>query len=97
MTLMEAASEMEMTLVASAALMQGQLTRNLPGFVAAGLGLENDAERALQFARSAPGITTALVGMSRAEHAAANARLAGISPATIEEFSKLFTRGESAG
>lgn len=97
MTLMEAASEMEMTLVASAALMQGQLTRNLPGFVAAGLGLENDAERALQFARSAPGITTALVGMSRAEHATANARLAGVSPATIEEFSKLFTRGESAG
>lgn len=97
MTLMEAASELEITLVASAALMQGQLTRNLPGFVAAGLGLENDAERALQFARSAPGITTALAGMSLPEHATANTRLVNVPPATIEEFSKLFTRGESAG
>jgi len=66
------------------------------GFVAEALGLENDAERALQFVRSSPGITTALVGMSRVEHVKANSRLVGVPPATVEEFTKLFARGEGA-
>jgi aryl-alcohol dehydrogenase-like predicted oxidoreductase len=95
-TMMDAASELNITLIASASLLQGQVARNLPPFVAEALGLENDAERALQFARSAPGITTALVGMSRVEHARANTRLVGVSPATVDEFTQLFTRGESA-
>jgi aryl-alcohol dehydrogenase-like predicted oxidoreductase len=95
-TIMEAASELDIMLVASASLLQGQVARNLPGFVAEAFGLENDAERALQFARSAPGITTALVGMSRAEHVKANAKLVGVKPASVDEFSKLFSRGEGA-
>src|SRR6266403_2367237 len=95
-TVMEAASELDITLVASASLLQGQVARNLPGFVAEALGLENDTERALQFARCSPGITTALVGMSHPEHVRANARLVGVPPATVEEFSKLFSRGETA-
>jgi aryl-alcohol dehydrogenase-like predicted oxidoreductase len=95
-TVMEAASELDITLIASASLLQGQVAKNLPGFVAEAFGLESDAERALQFARSSPGITTALVGMSRVEHVKANARLAGVAPATAEEFGKLFSRGEGA-
>lgn len=95
-TIMEAASELDITLIASASLLQGQVAKNLPGFVAEALGLENDAERALQFVRSSPGITTALVGMSHVEHVKANAQLAGIAPATVDEFSKLFSRGEGA-
>jgi aryl-alcohol dehydrogenase-like predicted oxidoreductase len=95
-TIMEAASELDITLIASASLLQGQVARNLPGFVAEALGLENDAERALQFVRSSPGITTALVGMSRVEHVKANGRLVGLPPATVDEFSKLFSRGEGA-
>jgi aryl-alcohol dehydrogenase-like predicted oxidoreductase len=93
-TLAEAAGDLDIAVVASASLLQGQLARNLPGFVAEAFGLENDAQRALQFARSAPGITTALVGMSRVEHAKVDARLVGVAPATVEEFSKLFSRGE---
>jgi len=96
LTVMEAASELGIALVASASLLQGQVTRNLPSFVGQALGLENDAERALQFVRSAPGITTALVGMSRAEHALANAKLVSVPPATLDQFSQLFSRGESA-
>ena len=92
-TVMEAASELAITLIASASLLQGQVARNLPPFVAQALGLQSDAERALQFARSSPGITTALVGMSHPEHVKANSRLAGIPPATVDEFSKLFARG----
>ena len=95
-TVMEAADELDITLIASASLLQGQVAGNLPGFVAEALGLENDAERALQFVRSAPGITTALVGMSRPEHARANARLVSMPTATVDQFSKLFSRGESA-
>jgi aryl-alcohol dehydrogenase-like predicted oxidoreductase len=95
-TVMEAASDLGITLIASGSLLQGQIARNLPPFVAQALGLGNDAERALQFVRSSPGITTALVGMSHPEHVAANARLVGIAPATADQFSKLFTGGESA-
>jgi aryl-alcohol dehydrogenase-like predicted oxidoreductase len=95
-TVMEAASELDITLVASASLLQGQVARNLPPFVGEALGLGNDAERALQFVRSSPGITTALVGMSRVEHVQANAKLVGVAPATVEQFSKLFSRGEGA-
>ena len=95
-TMMEAAGDLGITLVASASLLQGQLSQNLPGFVAEALGLHNDLERALQFARSSPGITTALVGMSRAAHVEANAKLVGVKPAGIDEFSKLFERGNSA-
>jgi len=85
-TVMEAANELDLTLIASASLLQGQVAKNLPGFVA----------EALQVVRSSPGITTALVGMSRVEHVKANARLVGVAPATTEEFSKLFSRGEGA-
>jgi len=95
-TIMEAASELDITLIASASLLQGQVARNLPKFVAEALGLENDAERALQFVRSSPGITTALVGMSRVEHVKANAKLVSVAPATVDEFTKLFSRGEGA-
>jgi aryl-alcohol dehydrogenase-like predicted oxidoreductase len=95
-TIMEAADELGITLIASASLLQGQVAQNLPQFVADALGLESDAERALQFVRSAPGITTALVGMSRTAHVEANARLVQAPPAGVEQFSKLFSRGESA-
>jgi aryl-alcohol dehydrogenase-like predicted oxidoreductase len=95
-TMMEAASELGITLVASASLLQGQVAQNLPPFVAEALGLENDVERALQFARSSPGITTALVGMARTAHVEANARLVQVEPAGLAEFSRLFERGESA-
>lgn len=93
-TMMEAAGELGITLIASAALLQGQVAQNLPAFVAEALGLENDVQRALQFARSSPGIATALVGMSRVAHVEANTRLVGVAPAGIEEFNKLFAQGE---
>ena len=93
---LEAANKLGITLIASAAMLQGQLSRGLPSFVTTALGLQDDGERALQFVRSTPGITTALVGMSRVEHVRANLALAGISPASQDEFSKLFERGKKA-
>jgi aryl-alcohol dehydrogenase-like predicted oxidoreductase len=94
--MVEAANKLGITLVASAAMLQGKLSRGLPPFVATALGLQNDAERALQFVRSTPGITTALVGMSRVEHVGANLSLVAVPPASKDEFSRLFERGKQA-
>lgn len=96
LTVMEAAGELDITLIASASLLQGQVANNLPEFVADALGLDTDTARALQFARSSPGITTALVGMSRENHVRANTKLISVPTATIDQFSKLFSRGQSS-
>ena len=78
--------------MASASVYQGQLTRNLPPVVAQFIpGLESDAQRALQFVRSTPGIGTALVGMKSAAHVEENAEVAGVSPLLPADFAKLFT------
>jgi aryl-alcohol dehydrogenase-like predicted oxidoreductase len=91
-SMVQAARPLGIVLVTSAALLQGQLAQNLPPYIAAALGLKNDRERALQFARSVPGITTALVGMSRPEHVRANLAIAEVEPATREQLLKLFER-----
>ena len=88
------ASKIGITLVASAAMLQGQLAKGLPQFVKNALGMNTDAERAIQFVRSTPGIATALVGMSRVEHVRENLTLVGVPPASQEQFAKLFQRGE---
>jgi aryl-alcohol dehydrogenase-like predicted oxidoreductase len=91
-----AASKLGITLVASAAMLQGKLSRGLPPFVTSALGMKSDAERAMQFVRSTPGITTALVGMSRVEHVRANLSIVGVAPASQDQFGRLFQRGEKA-
>lgn len=90
LAMVQAARPLGITLVASAALLQGQLTRMLPTKVTQALGLANDAERALQFVRSVPGVATGLVGMSNAQHVAANLALLVVEPAAREQFLKLF-------
>jgi aryl-alcohol dehydrogenase-like predicted oxidoreductase len=92
--MVEVASKLAITLVASAAMLQGQLSRGLPPFVATALGMKSDAERAMQFVRSTPGIATALVGMGRVEHVRQNLALVGTAPASQDQFGKLFQRGE---
>jgi aryl-alcohol dehydrogenase-like predicted oxidoreductase len=90
MAMVQAARALGITLITSAALLEGQLTKKLPGYVGAALGLDTDSALALQFARSAPGITAALVGMSRVEHVKSNLSLAGVGPAPRDQFLKLF-------
>jgi aryl-alcohol dehydrogenase-like predicted oxidoreductase len=86
----QAARLLGITVVVSAALLQGQLTRNLPAYMAQALRGETDAQRALQFARSVPAVTTALVGMSHVEHVRSNLQMLKMEPAGREEFLKLF-------
>jgi aryl-alcohol dehydrogenase-like predicted oxidoreductase len=90
MAMVQAARALGITLVTSAALLQGQLTANLPPYIGAAIGLKSDSERALQFARSAPGVTTALAGMSRVEHVRANLAMVSVEPAPRDQFLKLF-------
>lgn len=91
-TLVEAARRLGIYVMASASVHQGQLTRNLPPVVADFLpGLETDAQRALQFVRSTPGIGTALIGMKSTEHVEENAFVSGVSPLPAAEFARLFT------
>jgi aryl-alcohol dehydrogenase-like predicted oxidoreductase len=88
--MVQAARALNIALVTSAALLQGQLTKNLPPFIGAALGLNDNSSLALQFARSVPGLTTALVGMSKVQHVKANSQLVAVEPASREQFLKLF-------
>ncbi len=91
-TILDAARELGITVMASASVMQGQVARNLPDFVGAALGgLRTDAQRALQFVRSTPGITTALVGMTNPGHVTENLALVERPPASRKDLMKLFS------
>ena len=69
LTAVEAAVALGLTVVASASLMQSRLTSHLPPALAEHFpALRTDAQRALGFARSLPGVATALVGMKHVEH-----------------------------
>jgi aryl-alcohol dehydrogenase-like predicted oxidoreductase len=90
-TLLEAAQHLGVTVMCSASVLQGQLTRNLPDVIRDTFaGLETDGQRALQFVRSTPGVTTALVGMKQLNHVKENLKTARIPPAPWEQYSKLF-------
>jgi aryl-alcohol dehydrogenase-like predicted oxidoreductase len=90
MPMVQAARALGITLITSAALLQGQLAKNLPAFVRSALLLSTDSALALQFARSVPGLTTALVGMSRPAHVKTNLELVHVEPAPREQFLQLF-------
>ena len=69
MTLLEAAAALGVSVVASAALLQGKLTANLPAQLHEALpGHSTDAQRAIAFVRSLPVISAGLVGMKRVDH-----------------------------
>ena len=90
LSMLEAAGALGITVVASASILQGRVARNLPEEVREPLGaLATDAQTAIQFVRSTPGITTALVGMSRTAHVEENLQLARIAPAPPEDWSRI--------
>jgi aryl-alcohol dehydrogenase-like predicted oxidoreductase len=96
--LIEAARRARLALVGSAALLHGQLGSGLPPEIDEALpGLDADAQRALQFCRSSPGVAVALVGMSRPEHVEENLALAAIPPATPEQYRRLFRAAAPGG
>jgi len=73
-----------------AAIGRRKLVQHLPRQLTEKLGLESDAQRAIQFARSAPGMLSALVGMSNAAHVKENIRTASVPPMPEQEWLRLF-------
>ena len=89
---LEVAAREGIMVVGSASLYQGQLTSGLPDFIGQRLGLQSDAANAIQFARSAPGVAVALIGMGRKPHVEENLRVASQPLAPAEEWKQLFMR-----
>src|SRR5436305_2047838 len=75
---LDVARDLGITAIASAPLWQGRLVGDRPA----------DAQRALQFARSAPGIAAALVGMSSSRHVEENLAVAARPPLTRRELER---------
>ena len=91
--LLHVAREHGLMVFSSASLLQGHLAKGLPdGFQQWIPGLASDAQRAIQFVRSTPGITCALVGMSRRGHLEENIGTASRPPLSLAEFRKMFQK-----
>ena len=92
-TFLELARKLRIIAIASASLLQGQLTRPLPPeFQRLFPNLKKPSQCSLQFVRSLPGIVTALVGMKTAAHVAENLETAEVEPLTEEQLIQLFQK-----
>ncbi len=90
-SVLEAAAVLGVTVVSSASILQGRVAQGLPETIREPLGsLATDAQTAIQFVRSTPGITTALVGMSSRQHVEENLELVRVEPVHPEDFNRMF-------
>ena len=95
MSPLEAAAALGLSVVISASLLQSRLT-SLPAALTRLIeGPRTDAQRALQFVRSSPGVTSALVGMKRVEHVHENLELAGQPVLSSEQIDRVFARAKT--
>ncbi len=85
---------------AIAPLVQGRVVSGLPPLlVRAFPEARSDPQRAIQFVRSSPGVTSAIVGMRREAHVSHNMELAQRAPASLETIESLYVdaRERAAG
>lgn len=81
MTILDACHALDLTAVASASLLQNKLSVGLPPIIGEHLGgLRTDAQRAIQFVRSTPGVSVGLVGMSQIGHVEEDMEVAQLPP-----------------
>jgi aryl-alcohol dehydrogenase-like predicted oxidoreductase len=94
-SVVEAAQAFGITVIASGSLLQGQAARGLPEAIRDTLGsLETDAQTGIQFVRSAPGVTTALVGMSNVAHVEENLALIKVPSVSQDDLLRVFDQDE---
>ena len=87
----EAATQLGLTVMTTATLKQGLLASPFMADLSPYFpGLEADAQRAIQFARSTPGVTTALVGMRDLSHVEANLAVGQHPPTNPDVINSLF-------
>ena len=89
-SVLEYAHAVGLHVVTSASLGQGALATSLPPAIAAELAGDTTAQRAINFARSAPGVTTALVGMGSPSHVAENVAAGTFDPLGASAFDAIF-------
>jgi len=90
-SLLQAAGELGVTVIGSATVYQGRLTKGLPEKLTKQFhGLTTDAQRAIQFSRSTPGLAVSLVGMSSPAHVAENLAIKDVPPLTEKEYYALY-------
>jgi aryl-alcohol dehydrogenase-like predicted oxidoreductase len=89
---LEAAQVFGIYVLCSASILQSRLTRGLPDVLAQVFRLDTDAQRAIQFVRSSPGVGSALIGMKQLRHVEENLAVAQVPPASLEQFMQLFER-----
>lgn len=90
-SVLDIARALDIAVVASATLMQAKLSRGLPeAFTQHFPGFATDAQRAIQFTRSTPGVDIALVGMSSVAHVAENLAVAGTPRLLPEAYRSLY-------
>lgn len=90
-TALDAANELGISVMCSASILQGKLAYNVPFHIRESLGNPlTDAMTGIEFVRSTPNVTTALVGMSNAAHVEENLNLAKKETVSEKDFEKLF-------
>ena len=90
-TVLRAAQALGLSVFGSATLLQGRLAQELPEEITEAFPeATSPAQRAIQFSRSAPGMTTALVGVSTPAHARDDFSLSGAPPAPPAKVMSLF-------
>ena len=90
---LQVARENNLMVFSSASLLQSKLVMGLPDDVRGWFpGLKTDAQRAIQFVRSTPGITCALVGMSNPKHVEEDLATASVARLSLEDFRAIFSR-----
>jgi len=84
------AHEAGLNVFTSASIAQGDLASELPEDVGDRLAGDTTVQRAINFARSAPGVTASLVGMSRPEHVEENIEAGRFNPLGADAFDAVF-------
>jgi aryl-alcohol dehydrogenase-like predicted oxidoreductase len=89
---LEFAREAGLDAFTSASILQGDLAADdaIPAAVDGKLAGETPAQRAINFARSAPGVTCALVGTGSPDHVAENVAAGTFSPMGADAFDAVF-------
>jgi aryl-alcohol dehydrogenase-like predicted oxidoreductase len=90
-SVLQQAARLGIAVIASASLLQTQVLEHMPDAVPGLLpGLASDAQRAIQFTRSTPGIAVALVGMGRREHVLDNLGVGRVPPAARSDYDRFY-------
>ncbi len=94
MTVLAAAERLGLSVMISASLLQSRLAALPRGLDERIPGLSTSAQRAIQFVRSTPGVTTALVGMKSRTHVEENLAVAHTAPLSAQDIAQLFDRSK---